>query len=128
MGRVGLRLRRRGAARRALLDVGDPPTAIVCDDDILAGGVYLAARARGLRIPEDLSVVGFDDLPFARVLSPPLTTVGADAARLGAVAFEALAAVMAGEEVGGADAPGGARRAGVDRAAARVAPERQRAG
>ena len=56
-----------------------PPTAIVCDDDILAGGVYLAARARGLRIPEDLSVVGFDDLPFARVLSPPLTTVGADA-------------------------------------------------
>ena len=58
-----------------LLDAADPPTAIVCDDDILAGGVYLAARERGLRIPEDLSVVGFDDLPFARVLSPPLTTV-----------------------------------------------------
>ncbi len=95
------------AARAAgeLLDAGDPPTAIVCDDDILAGGVYLAARERGLRIPEDLSVVGFDDLPFAHVLSPPLTTVRADAERLGAVAFEALAAVMAGEEVAGQTLP-----------------------
>ena len=63
----------------------------ICDDDILAGGVYLAARERGLRIPEDLSVVGFDDLPFARVLSPGLTTVRADAPGLGAAAFEALA-------------------------------------
>jgi len=89
----------------ALLDAADPPTAVVCDDDILAGGVYLAARDRGLRIPEDLSVVGFDDLPFARVLSPGLTTVSADARRLGAVAFGALASVMAGEEVGGQTLP-----------------------
>ena len=85
-------------AAGTLLDAAEPPTAIVCDDDILAGGVYLAARDRGLRIPEDLSVVGFDDLDFARVLSPPLTTVGADAGRLGAVAFETLAAAIAGEE------------------------------
>jgi DNA-binding LacI/PurR family transcriptional regulator len=92
-------------AAGGLLDAADPPTAIVCDDDILAGGVYLAARARGVRIPEDLSVVGFDDLPFARVLSPPLTTVSADAERLGAAAFEALASVMAGEEVAGQTLP-----------------------
>ena len=46
----------------------EPPTAVICDDDILAGGVYLAARELGLRIPGDVSVVGFDDLPFARVL------------------------------------------------------------
>jgi DNA-binding LacI/PurR family transcriptional regulator len=87
------------AARAAgeLLDLPDPPTAIICDDDILAGGVYLAARERGVRIPEDLSVVGFDDLDFARVLSPPLTTVRAEAERLGAVAFETLAAAIAGE-------------------------------
>ena len=84
-------------AAGTLLDVDDPPTAVVCDDDILAGGVYLAARERGIRIPEDLSVVGFDDLDFARVLSPPLTTVKADAERLGAVAFALLAAAMAGE-------------------------------
>jgi DNA-binding LacI/PurR family transcriptional regulator len=85
--------------------LGASPTAIICDDDILAGGVYLAARSRGIRIPEDLSVVGFDDLPFARVLSPPLTTISADARELGAVAFRALASVMAGEEVGGQTLP-----------------------
>ena len=84
-------------AAGALLDLAQPPTAIICDDDILAGGAYLAARARGVRIPEDLSVAGFDDLDFARVLSPPLTTVSADAERLGAVAFGALAAAIAGE-------------------------------
>jgi DNA-binding LacI/PurR family transcriptional regulator len=80
-----------------LLDADSPPTAIICDDDILAGGVYLAARERGLRIPEDLSVVGFDDLDFAKVLEPPLTTVGADAEQLGAVAFRLLADLIAGE-------------------------------
>ena len=74
-------------------------TAIVCDDDILAGGVYLAARERGVRIPADLSVVGFDDLDFARVLAPPLTTVAVDAEDLGATAFEALAADLRGEPV-----------------------------
>jgi DNA-binding LacI/PurR family transcriptional regulator len=87
-------------AAGALLDAPEPPTAIVCDDDILAGGVYLAARERGLRIPEDVSVVGFDDLAFARVFSPPLTTVAADAERLGAMAFETLAALIAGEPAG----------------------------
>lgn len=89
------------AARAAgrLLDAAEPPTAIACDDDILAGGVYLAARERGLRIPEDVSVAGFDDLDFARVLWPPLTTVRADAERLGAVAFATLAAAIAGEEL-----------------------------
>lgn len=74
-------------------------TAVVCDDDILAGGVYLAARERGIRIPEDLSVVGFDDLDFARVLAPPLTTVAVDAEGLGAAAFEALATDLRGDPV-----------------------------
>ncbi len=90
------------AARAAgeLLDHDDPPTGIICDDDLLAGGVYLAARERGVRIPEDLSVVGFDDLDFARVLWPPLTTVRAEAERLGAVAFELLAAAIGGDVSG----------------------------
>jgi DNA-binding LacI/PurR family transcriptional regulator len=89
-----------GAARAAgpLLDEGGF-TAVICDDDILAGGVYLAARERKIRIPEDLSVVGFDDLDFARVLAPPLTTVAVDAEGLGAAAFEALAKDLAGEYV-----------------------------
>jgi len=87
------------AARAAgeLLDRPDRPTALFCDDDLLAGGVYLAARSRGLRIPEDVSVVGFDDLPFAKVLAPPLTTIAIDGHRLGGIAFELLAALMAGE-------------------------------
>jgi DNA-binding LacI/PurR family transcriptional regulator len=77
-----------------LLD--DEPTAACCDDDIIAAGLYLAARERGLRIPGDLSVVGFDDMDFARVLAPPLTTVALDAELLGASAFELLEARMAG--------------------------------
>jgi len=71
-------------------------TAIFCDDDVLAGGVYLAARERGLRIPEDLSVVGFDDLPFARVFDPPLTTVAIDPEALGAGAFDVLLDLIEG--------------------------------
>jgi DNA-binding LacI/PurR family transcriptional regulator len=77
-----------------LLD--ERPTAVFCDDDLIAAGLYMAARDRGVRIPGDLSVVGFDDMDFARALEPPLTTVALDAERLGAIAFELLEARMAG--------------------------------
>jgi DNA-binding LacI/PurR family transcriptional regulator len=87
----------RDAALR-LLDRDERPTAVFCDDDVLAGGVYLAARERGLRIPDDLSVVGFDDLPFARVFDPPLTTIAIDPAALGAEAFEVLMGLMEGRQ------------------------------
>jgi DNA-binding LacI/PurR family transcriptional regulator len=80
------------AAAPLLKDV----TAVFCDDDILAGGVYLAARELGIAIPAELSVVGFDDLDFARVLAPPLTTVTIDAEALGAAAFQALVEDLAG--------------------------------
>jgi LacI family transcriptional regulator, repressor for deo operon, udp, cdd, tsx, nupC, and nupG len=88
------------AAHRAALallgDDGRRPTAVYCDDDLLAGGVYLAARDLGISIPDELSVVGFDDLPFAQVFEPPLTTVAIDPEALGASAFEVLAALMEG--------------------------------
>lgn len=71
-------------------------TALFCDDDVLASGAYLAARVLGRRIPQDLSVAGFDDLDIARVLDPPLTTVGADAEAIGRTAFELLGAAMEG--------------------------------
>ena len=58
-----------------LLGLPDPPTAVFTGNDIQALGLYEAARELGLRIPEDLSVVGFDDLPIARWVGPPLTTV-----------------------------------------------------
>jgi LacI family transcriptional regulator, repressor for deo operon, udp, cdd, tsx, nupC, and nupG len=70
---------------------------VYCDDDLLAGGVYLAARELGLRIPEDVAVVGFDDLPFAQVFDPPLTTIRIDPEALGGESFEVLAALMAGD-------------------------------
>ena len=77
-----------------LLD--ERPTGVFCDDDLIAAGLYMAARERGLRIPKDLSVVGFDDMDFARALEPPLTTVALDGENIGATAFELLEGRMAG--------------------------------
>lgn len=59
----------------ALLDLASPPTAIFAGNDLQALGVIRAAARRGLDVPADLSVVGYDDLPIARLASPPLTTV-----------------------------------------------------
>lgn len=59
----------------ALLDLEEPPTAIFAGSDLQAFGVYEAARIKGVQIPHDLSVVGFDDLPMARWVGPPLTTI-----------------------------------------------------
>ncbi len=73
-----------------LLDLDEPPTAIFAGSDQQALGVYEAARQRGLRIPQDLSLVGFDDLPAARWVSPPLTTVRQPLADMGRVAAEML--------------------------------------
>jgi DNA-binding LacI/PurR family transcriptional regulator len=78
------------ARQNALALLDENPTAVFCDDDVIAAGVYLAARERGIRIPDDLSVVGFDDMEFARVLEPPLTTVALDADLLGSKSFELL--------------------------------------
>lgn len=64
---------RRGASR--LLDLADPPTAIFAGSDHQAHGVYQIAHERGLRIPHDLSVVGFDDVDLCEWVSPTLTTV-----------------------------------------------------
>lgn len=58
-----------------LLDRPDRPTAIFAGSDLQAAGVYQAAAERGIRIPQDLSVVGFDDSPPCEMMSPPLTTV-----------------------------------------------------
>jgi len=60
---------------RALLDLLDPPTAIICGSDEQAYGVYLVARELGLSIPDDLSVVGFDDVDLCQWVAPQLTTV-----------------------------------------------------
>lgn len=74
-----------------------PPTAIFCGNDTLAFGVMLAAQRAGMRIPEELSITGFDDLPQARFMSPPLTTVAVPAAEIGRRVADALITRIAGE-------------------------------
>jgi LacI family transcriptional regulator len=80
-----------------LLGMPDPPTAIFAGSDQQALGVYEAARQRGLRVPQDLSVVGFDDLPVARWVSPPLTTVRQPLAEMGRAAAQILGDLIEGE-------------------------------
>lgn len=74
------------AAAADLLGGGTRPTAVFAASDAMAFGVCEAARRRGLRVPDDLSVVGFDDIPEARVGAPPLTTVRQPLAEMGALA------------------------------------------
>jgi LacI family transcriptional regulator len=66
-----------------LLDLPDPPTAIFAFNDNIAIGAIQAARARGLNVPEDLSVVGFDDVEGATIVTPALTTVRQPLAEMG---------------------------------------------
>ncbi len=86
---------------RALLDRRDPPTVIVCANDIIAFGALNAAVERGMRIPEDVSVVGFDDLPTSRWPLVQLSTVAYD---LDAMSRAAARLIVARVEQG-ADAP-----------------------
>ncbi|MGH3263473.1 MAG: LacI family DNA-binding transcriptional regulator [Trebonia sp.] len=79
-----------------LLDLADPPTAIFAGSDQQAFGVYEAARQRGLRIPDDLSVVGFDALPVSRWASPPLTTVRQPLPEMGGAAAQMLGELIEG--------------------------------
>lgn len=73
-----------------LLSQTPPPTAIVAGNDMLALGCYTAAERLGLRCPDDISIVGFNDMPFIDRLSPPLTTVHVPHYELGAHAADLL--------------------------------------
>jgi LacI family transcriptional regulator len=73
-----------------LLDLPEPPTAIFAFNDNIAIGTLQAARAHGLRVPEDLSVVGFDDVEHATIVTPPLTTVRQPLAEMGRTAVSLL--------------------------------------
>jgi DNA-binding LacI/PurR family transcriptional regulator len=81
---------------------GEPDlTAILCGNDTMALGVQRALTERGLRIPEDVSVVGFDDVPDASYYMPPLTTVRQDFGEVGREALNVLADRMSGATVAG---------------------------
>jgi LacI family transcriptional regulator len=95
----------RRATERLLTGPGDRPTALVCDDDILAAGACKAARRLGLRVPDDLSVTGFDDLSLATAVEPELTTVRLPADEVGARGMAALLATLDGQPADDTDLP-----------------------
>ncbi|MFF2996948.1 LacI family DNA-binding transcriptional regulator [Streptomyces sp. NPDC057950] len=84
---------------RALLELKEPPTAIFAGNDEIAVGVIESARARGLRVPDDLSVVGFDDTSLAQMASPPLTTVRQPLREMGGAALRTALRLANGEKV-----------------------------
>ncbi|MBA1274885.1 LacI family DNA-binding transcriptional regulator [Stutzerimonas azotifigens] len=89
------------AAMRRLLQGPTRPTAVICANDLLAFGALLAAREFGVRVPEDISVVGFNDFDYARHMSPPLTTIRVELEQIGARAGACLLEALAGKSHSG---------------------------
>jgi DNA-binding LacI/PurR family transcriptional regulator len=79
-----------------LLRMQKVPTAVMCSNDMTAIGVLRALSNAGLRVPEDMSVIGFDDIHLAQFISPPLTTVNMSRTDIARAAFEALRANVEG--------------------------------
>jgi DNA-binding LacI/PurR family transcriptional regulator len=82
-----------------LLALDNPPAAVFCYNDMSALGALRSIRLHGLRVPEDISLVGFDDLFLASYMQPPLTTVRQPMRRMGQLAMESLLKLMSGEEL-----------------------------
>ena len=94
---------RADAAR--LFALSPPLTAVFAGSDAIALGVMYAARERGLRIPEDFSLVGFDGMPIVELLGPPLTSVAQPIDSLGRLGAERLIAMITGADPGPASEP-----------------------
>ncbi|PZE24642.1 LacI family transcriptional regulator [Curtobacterium sp. MCLR17_045] len=88
-----------------LLSLSDPPTAIFAVNDTAAIGVMGAARQRGLRVPDDLSIVGYNDISVVAQLPTPMTTVHSPTALMGTVAVERLLAAIGDGALQGATLP-----------------------
>ena len=88
-----------GGIADSLLARPDPPTAVFCFSDEMAMGVIAAAKRRGLGIPGDLSVVGFDDIRFARHIDPPLTTIAQPMREIGEGTVRLLLEILNGDEI-----------------------------
>jgi LacI family transcriptional regulator len=85
------------AAARSLLELKDRPTAIFGSNDTSAIAVYQVAQEMNLRIPDDLSVIGFDNIPSSAYLNPPLTTVDQFMASMGTRAVEMVVGLIQGK-------------------------------
>lgn len=84
-------------ATKTLLALPEPPTAIFAGNDRQAAGVYRALHELGLTVPGDMSVIGFDNLPYTEIMNPPLTTVHAPRLELGRTAATMLLRLLNGE-------------------------------
>jgi len=84
---------------RSLLKLADPPTAIFCFNDIVAVGASHGARLEGLRLPQDLSIIGFDDVSLGSYMDPPLSTIRQDIESLGKKAMNMLIKLISGRRV-----------------------------
>jgi LacI family transcriptional regulator len=82
------------AAAQSLLDEAEPPTAIFGMNDLMALGAIAAIHGRGLRVPQDIAVMGYDDMRFASFMTPALTTVRTPEIELGAASGELLVALL----------------------------------
>ncbi len=87
------------AAARKMLALENPPTAIACADDLMATGALYAALEAGVKVPDDLSVVGFGMIPGSADTYPPLTTVNHPVTELASLAFSSLLTLVNGGEV-----------------------------
>jgi LacI family transcriptional regulator, repressor for deo operon, udp, cdd, tsx, nupC, and nupG len=87
------------AIAEGLLARPDLPTAVFCFNDEMAIGVITVARRHGLHVPDDLSVVGFDDIRFARHIDPPLTTISQPMREIGEGTVRLLLAILNGDEI-----------------------------
>jgi LacI family transcriptional regulator len=84
---------------RYLLSLDEPPSAVFAANDLMAIAVMAAARERGIGVPDQLSVVGFDDIEVSRYVSPALTTIHIEKSELMAQATELLLKLIAGDDL-----------------------------
>jgi DNA-binding LacI/PurR family transcriptional regulator len=85
-------------AMGALLELAEPPTGVFCYNDMSALGALHAVRNRGLTVPQDVSIIGFDDLFISSYMQPPLTSVRQPMRRMGLLAMESLLKLMSGQD------------------------------
>ncbi len=81
---------------RKLIELPQPPSALFAITDLMAVGAMQVVKAAGLRIPQDIALVGFNDIPLAALVDPPLTTVAAPAYEMGQAAMKMLQSLIAG--------------------------------
>jgi LacI family repressor for deo operon, udp, cdd, tsx, nupC, and nupG len=86
-------------AVRQLLALPEPPTAIFCHNDAMAIGAIQEAKKLGLRVPQDLSIVGFDDIQFAQYCDPPLTTISQPRYEIGRQAMLMMLDLLKGNDI-----------------------------